>query len=73
MNMNRMNPDQVQMELDKLDRHWLRLSDSLQEDEMTEFKANKTKKKMQEIEDQIFEIENHWKKPEKTLLLEIEN
>lgn len=73
MNMNRMNPDQVQMELDKLDRHWLRLSDSLQEDGMTEFKAIKTKKKMQEIEDQIFEIENHWKKPEKTLLLEIEN
>lgn len=73
MNMNRMNPDQVQTELDKLDRHWLRLSDSLQEDGMTEFKAIKTKKKMQEIEDQIFEIENHWKKPEKTLLLEIEN
>jgi len=51
-----------EVKLEKLDRHWLFLSDSLQGENMTEEKAIITKSKMEKIEREMnqigLEIEN---------------
>jgi len=59
------------VKLEKLDRHWLFLSDSLQSENMTEEKAKITKSKMEKIEREMNQIQNCRKSV--SLKLEIEN
>ena len=59
------------VKLEKLDRHWLFLSDSLQGENMTEEKAKITKSKMEKIEREMNQIQNCRKSV--SLKLEIEN